>query len=192
MQIKQSIRTKRLLVVINVLAINVAVASPASDNIVSVINEKGDHVTIEKSSIRLTPVYKGALFAELKNKEANYQSAKLQFQACGKSMDKFYCLKMYGDDVLEKKQKVPGTIPQIAFDPLYVIVAYKPVVTDSINQRRFGEDALVICLNPNIPSGYWSAINQWKPILKSTPSTTDNQQPLERLKFKACKHFVRF
>ena len=192
MQIKQLMRSKRLLVAINALAINVAITSPASGNNVSVINEKGEHVTIEKSSVRLTPVYKGALFAELKNKEANHQSARLQFQACGKSMDNFYCSKMYGDDVLEKKQKVPGTILQIAFDPFYVIVSYKPVITDLINQRRVGEDALIVCLNPKVPIGYWSAINQYKPILKSAPSMISNKQPLEELKFKACKHFVRF
>ena len=87
MQIKQLMRSKRLLVAINALAINVAITSPASGNNVSVINEKGEHVTIEKSSVRLTPIYKGALFAELKNKEANHQSARLQFQACP-SMDK--------------------------------------------------------------------------------------------------------
>ena len=107
-------------------------------------------------------------------------------------MDQFLCWKIYGEDAFAIKQKIPGMLSQIAFDPLYVVVDYKPVITDLNKKQRVGQDALFVCLNPNVPSGYWSIINQYNPILGVTPNMTDNQQPLEELKFKACKQFVKF
>ena len=184
--------SRRLLVAISVFAINTAVASPATETIVSVLNEKGERVSIKNSLMRQTPIYKGALHAELKIKESNHRFSILQFDECRKRMDQFYCWKIYGEDALVIKRKIPGTLSQITFDPLYVVVDYKPVVTDLNKKQSVGEDALIVCLNPNVPSGYWSAINQYNPILKSTPNIENIQQPLEELKFKACKQFVRF
>ena len=189
---KFSARTKRLLVAICVLVINKAVASPAIETMVSVVNEKGERVSIRNTLIRQTPIYKGALYAELKTKEANHRSLILQFEECRKTMDQFLCWKIYGEDAFAIKQKIPGMLSQIAFDPLYVVVDYKPVITDLNKRERVGQDALFVCLNPNVPSGYWSTINQYNPILGVTPNMTDNQQPLEELKFKACKQFVKF
>jgi len=182
----------RLLVAISALAINTAIASPTIDTIVSVVNEKGERVSIRNSLIRQTPIYKGVLYAELKTKEANHRYLMLQFEECRKTLDHFYCWKIYGEDAFVIKQKIPGMLSQIAFDPLYVIVDYKPIITDLNKNQRVGQDALFVCLNPNVPRGYWSAINQYNPILGVTPRMTDNQQPLEQLKFKACKQFVRF
>ena len=82
MQTKLSVQSKQILVAISVLAINLPVASPASSNIVAVINEKGENVSVNKSLIKLTPVQKGALFAELKNMEAVNRSLKLQYEEC--------------------------------------------------------------------------------------------------------------
>lgn len=192
MQAKLSVQSKQILVAISVLAINLPVASPASSNILAVINEKGENVSVNKSLIKLTPVQKGALFAELKNMEAVNRSLKLQYEECMKSIQKYYCWKIYGNDALEAKRTIPGTLLQIAFDPLYVVVAFKPIFTDLNNQRRIGEDLLTVCLNPNVPSGYWSLINQYKPILKVTPKVTNNQQPMEELKSKVCKYLVKF
>jgi hypothetical protein len=189
---KFSARSRRLLVAISVLAINMADASPASETVVSVVNEKGERVSINNTSIRQTPIYKGALYSVLKTKDSNHRSSILQFSECRKSMDQFYCWRIYGEDTLVIKRKIPGTLSQIAFDPLYVVVDYKPVITDLNMRQRVGEDALIVCLNPNVPSGYWSAINQYNPILKSTPNMENIQQPLEALKFKVCKQFVRF
>ena len=191
MQMKRLTRWGLWPVTIVMLSINVAVAAAASVGNLSVINEKGEQVSIEKSSVSLTPIYKQELFAELKSKEASHHSIKLQYDECRKNINEFYCWKMYGNEVSATKQKVPGSMLQIAFDPLYVVVAYKTVITNSIKQRKFGEDTLVVCLNPNVPSGYWKVINQYKPILKSTPNTT-NPQPLDKLKSKACKQLVRF
>lgn len=192
MQTNLSVQSKQILVVISVLAINLPFASLASSNIVAVINEKGENVSVNKSLIKLTPVLKGALFAELKNMEAVNRSLKLQHDECVKSIQKYYCWKIYGSGALEAKQIIPGTLLQIAFDPLYVVVAFKPIFTDLNNQRRIGEDVLTVCLNPSVPSGYWSVINQYKPILKVIPSATNNQQPMEELKSKVCKHLVKF
>ena len=185
-------RSMRLLVAISALAINTAIASPTIDTIVSVVNEKGERVSIRNSLIRQTPIYKGVLYAELKIKEANHRSLMIQFEECRKTLDYFYCWKIYGEDAFVIKQKIPGMLSQIAFDPLYVVVDYKPIITDLNKKQKVGQDALFVCLNPNVPRGYWSAINQYNPILGVTPRMTENQQPLEQLKFKACKQFVRF
>lgn len=149
-------------------------------------------MSIKNSLMRQTLIHKRALHAELRTKESSHSFSILQLNECRKSMDQFYYRKIYGEDTLATKRKFPGTPSQIAFDPLYVVVDYKPVITDLNNKQRIGEDALIACLNPNASIGHRSAINQYTPILKSTPNMENNQQPLEELKFKVCKRFVRF
>lgn len=193
MQMKRLTRWERLSFTGIILTINMAAAAaPASEGSLSIVNEKGENVKIERASVRLTPIYKESLFAELKSREASNLSAKLQFDECKKSINEFYCWKMYGDEVSAKKLKVPDSMLKIAFDPLYIVLTYKPLIIDLNNQKKIGEDALIVCLNPSVPSGYWKVINQYKPILKSAPSTGANSQPLDKLKLKACSQYARF
>jgi len=192
MQSKRLTYWERLSALFITLAINIAAAAAAGEGNLSIVNEKGEEVQIEKSSVRLTPISKESLFAELKNREASDLSIKLQYDECKKSIDEFYCWKMYGDEVSAKKLKVPDSMRKIAFDPLYIVVTYKPLIIDLNSQKKIGEDALIVCLNPNVPSGYWKVINQYKPILKSAPSTGADSQPLDKLKLKACSRFARF
>lgn len=177
-----------------VLAVNTAVASYASESMVSVISDNGERISIEKSSVVLTPIYKSPLYSELKAKEENHQSIKLQYEGCRKSIDPFYCWQMYGDEISATKQKIPSGMLRIAFDPLYVIITYRPVVELPNNNKKIGDEAFVVCLNPHVPSGYWKSINQYKPILKYAPIASDDPRPkpLDILKNKACKTFAMF
>jgi len=192
MHMKRLTRWERLPAAAIILTINMAAAAPASESSLSVVNEKGETVKIAKSSVRLTPIDKESLFAELKNREASNLSARLQYDECKKSINEFYCWKMYGDEISAKNLRVPNSMLKIAFDPLYIVITYKPLIIDLNNQKKLGEDALIVCLNPNVPSGYWKVINQYKPILKSAPSTGANAAPLDKLKLKACSQFARF
>lgn len=184
---------RRLPHVILALIINDAGASFAAGDSISVPGGNGERIVIEKSSVKLTPVYKGPLFAELKMKEESRRSVRLQYEECKSSVDAFHCWQMYGDEISASRQQVPGAMLGIAFDPLYVIVTYKPVLVAANGQRRLGEESFVVCLNPGVPSGYWASINQYKPILKNTPSIIGvGVRPLEFLRSKACSAFARF
>ena len=176
------------------LVTNTAVNSYAGEGMVSVVSNNGERISIEKSSVVLTPIYKNALYSELKTKEEKHQSMKLQYEECRRRIDAFYCWQMYGDEISTAKQKIPRAMLRIAFDPLYVVISYRPVVSLPNNKKKIGGEAFVVCLNPNVPSGYWNTINQYKPILKYSPSTTDNPRPKpsDALKYKACKAFAMF
>jgi hypothetical protein len=174
------------------LLINVAGASFAAEDFISVPGGNGERIGIERSSVRLTPIYKGPLFAELKMKENSNLSARLKYEECKSSMDAFYCWKMYGDEISASRQQVPDAILKVPSDPLYVIVSYKPIFVAASGQRRLGEESFVVCLNPGVPSGYWASINQYKPILKNTPFIGVGARPLDLLRSKACSSLAKF
>lgn len=153
----------------------------------------GDTLEIRQSMVRLTPVQKNNLFYEMAAKQQEFNNAEKAYKLCKESLDNYQCWKMYEGDLSQAGQKVPSALMRLKQDVLYVILEYQPIVTDLNRQKKLGEKALVICLNPDVPSGYWKVVNRYKPVLKNAPNVDGEiVEPVELLKKRACQAFVKF
>ena len=160
---------------------------------VSSLEPTGEKLVILRSVVKLTPVYKGQLLVEMRSKAAAARRTRQEFDACANTMDRYECWRMYGDDLTKVAPQVPGGLERLDIDPLYVVLQYRVINIDLNGQKKLGEEALVACLNPRVPEGYWPVINRAKPILKYIPGgSADRRLPSEALKARACSAFVDF
>lgn len=160
---------------------------------VSVPDVTGESLRIPRSVIKLTPVYRGALFVDMQKKVAEQQKVRQLYGSCLSQFDGYQCWRMYGEDVSRPKLKIPAALQWLQADPLYVVLQFRLVRIDLNKQASLGDEGLVVCLNPHVPRGYWPEVNKFRPILKQTPGGGGAvSTPMEILKAKACAAFVAF
>jgi hypothetical protein len=168
-------------------------AKGAGAESVSVLDVTGEVLKIPKSVVKLTPVYRGVLLADMQKKVAEQQRVSRLFESCLREFDGYQCWRMYGGDVSKNKLKTLPSLQWLRADPLYVVLQYRLVRIDLNKQASLGEEGLVVCLNPHVPQGYWPEVNKFRPILKQTPGGSgDVSSPMEMLKARACAAFVAF
>ena len=159
---------------------------------ISIVDAGGQRLSIDRQFIKLTPVDKQTLYSEILRKELELESIRLQYERCSKSMSAFHCWQMYGEQVSTQKQKVPSTLLRIPYNPIYIVLTYRLMTRDINDQKRLGDESFLVCLNPAVPLGYWTVINQYKPILRSVPRDGVVSNTVESLKYRACKEFAKF
>lgn len=174
------------------LSVASTAAFSAEVQTVSVLDNTGERLEIRRRSISLTPVYRVQLLVDMQSKAAEQQRERQKFNDCLRDDDAYKCWRMYGEEVSKPKIKVPIALQWLQFDPLYIVMQYRPVVIDLNRQSKLGTEGLIVCLNPRVPEGYWPDINRFKPILKKIPEADGVKSPLETLKSRACAAFVNF
>ena len=151
-----------------------------------------ESLMIRKSMVKISPVTKVDLYREFQSEISRLRLTRREFDICSNLLDETSCWTMYGDIISKDRPLLPGTLLQLSHDPIYIVLTYKIISKNIIGQRKIGESALVVCLNPKVPEGYFSLINKFKPILQRVPNTTDPTNAVEALKAQACKAFANF
>lgn len=174
-----------------------AAAYPASQALgatpsVSVVQSTGEKLTIPKATVKATPVYRSRLVSEMLLKSSSQRAEREKFVACQKTMDNYDCWRVYGEEMSKPLLKVPQSLLGLRADPMYIILEYRVVTTDLNQQKKIGNEDLIVCLNPDVPQGYWPLINRFKPVLSKTPAASKSTPEIETLKNLACAAFANF